>query len=191
MIVDFVCSQLNRKILRIHFNEFMIKFHDFRHDNKKNNSIRRFVSNLKSNYRLIYLDEFQVTNIVDAMILGKLFEEIFSQKIQIIISTNTQLKDLYKEGLQRDQFIPFINLIKKYSFQKELSLEEDYRKSNNENRQRIYSPLNEKTLFNINQDFRIMTRSFKKEEKIIKTKGRSLRISEYYNGIIRIKFNEL
>ena len=63
--------------------------------------------------------------------------------------------------------------------------------SNNENRQRIYFPLNEKTLFNINQDFRIMTRSFNKEEKIIKTKGRSLRISEYYNGIIRIKFNDL
>ena len=57
---------------------------------------------------LIYLDEFQVTNIVDAMILGKLFEVIFFKNIKIMITTNIKLNDLYKDGLQRDQFLPFI-----------------------------------------------------------------------------------
>ena len=62
---------------------------------------------LKKNYDF-YLDEFQVTNIVDAMILGKLFEVIFKENIKIIITTNIKLNDLYKDGLQREQFLPFI-----------------------------------------------------------------------------------
>ena len=73
MILNFVYDQLNIKKLRLHFNEFMISFHDFRHTIKEDdNSISSFVKNLKKKYELIYLDEFQVTNIVDAMILGKL-----------------------------------------------------------------------------------------------------------------------
>ena len=89
MILNFVYDQLNIKKLRLHFNEFMISFHDFKHNNKRRgNPIGSFVKNLKKKYDLIYLDEFQVTNIVDAMILGKLFEEIFSENIKIIITTN-------------------------------------------------------------------------------------------------------
>ena len=88
MILNFVYDQLNIKKLRLHFNEFMISFHDFKHNNKKeeDNPVGSFVKNLKKKYDLIYLDEFQVTNIVDAMILGKLFEEIFSENIKIIIT---------------------------------------------------------------------------------------------------------
>ena len=72
----------------------------------------------KKKYELIYLDEFQVTNIVDAMILGKLFEVIFSENIKIIITTNTKLSELYKDGLQREQFLPFISIIKIIQFRK-------------------------------------------------------------------------
>ena len=98
---------------------------------------------------LIYLDEFQVTNIVDAMILGKLFEKIFEENIKIIITTNTKINNLYKDGLQREQFLPFLELINKKSVQKELILEDDYRTQNQDNNQRIFYPLNEKTLFKI------------------------------------------
>mgnify|MGYP001105514223 CR=1 FL=1 len=115
MLLNFAYSRLKVNKLRLHFNEFMINFHDFRHEKKENNSINSFVKNLKKKYDLIYLDEFQVTNIVDAMILGKLFEEIFSEGIKIIITTNTNLNDLYKDGLQREQFLPFISIIKKFS----------------------------------------------------------------------------
>ena len=52
------------------------------------------------------------------MILGKLFERIFKENIKIIITTNTKLVDLYKDGLQREQFIPFIELIKKIQCKK-------------------------------------------------------------------------
>ena len=169
----------------------MINFHDFRHKKKDENTISKFVKNLKQKFDFIYLDEFQVTNIVDAMILGKLFENIFFNKIKIIITTNTKLIDLYKDGLQREQFIPFIKLIQKKSVQKELFLEDDYRTQNLSNNQRIFYPLNEKTLFKINQKFRIFTKNFKKEKKSINTKGRVFKINNYYGGLARFDFKEL
>ena len=70
MLINFFYNELKIKKCRLHFNQFMINFHDFRHKKNKNNSIQNFVIDLKNKYKLIYLDEFQVTNIVDAMILG-------------------------------------------------------------------------------------------------------------------------
>ena len=191
MLLNFVYDRVKIKKCRQHFNEFMINFHDFRHEKKGNNSISEFVKKLKNKYDLIYLDEFQVTNIVDAMILGKLFEIIFEENIKIIITTNTKLNDLYKDGLQREQFLPFISLINKFSLQKELLIKDDYRIKNNKRFQEILFPLNEKTSFRINQRFREMTRNKKKEKKIITTKGRDFTIENYYSGIARFKFQDL
>ena len=67
MLLNFIYDGLKIKKCRLHFNEFMVNFHDFRHEKKNDNSINAFVKNLKNNYELIYLDEFQVTNIVDAI----------------------------------------------------------------------------------------------------------------------------
>ena len=191
MLLNFVYDRSKIKKYRQHFNEFMINFHDFRHEKKDNNSLRAFVKKLKKKYDLIYLDEFQVTNIVDAMILGKLFEVIFEENIKIIITTNTKLKDLYKDGLQREQFLPFISIIKEFSFQKELLIKDDYRIKNNKRFKEILFPLNEKTSFRINQRFRELTRNKKKERKIITTKGRDFTIENYYSGIARFKFQDL
>ena len=191
MLINFVYSHLEIKKLRLHFNEFMINFHDFRHKNEKNNSISDFVKNLKKKFDLIYLDEFQVTNIVDAMILGKLFEEIFFENIKIIITTNIKLDDLYKDGLQREQFLPFISTIKKNSIQKELTLVDDYRQRNKKHYERIFYPLNEKVSFIINQNFRELTRGKKKEEKMIDTKGRYFKIINFFSGVTRFKFIDL
>ena len=116
MILNFFYENFNQTKQRLHFNEFMICFHDFNFknkDNKKKNIIDKFVNKLKKKYKLIYFDEFQVTNIVDAMILGNLFKKIFDNNIKVIFSSNIRINDLYKDGLQRDQFIPFIKIMKK------------------------------------------------------------------------------
>jgi len=191
MLLNFAFDRLKIRKLRQHFNEFMINFHNFRHEKKDNNTITAFVKELKKKYDLIYLDEFQVTNIVDAMILGKLFEVIFEEKIKIIITTNTKLHDLYKDGLQRDQFLPFISIIENLSVQKELQINNDYRTKNNGKLQQIFFPLNEKTSFRINQKFREFTREINKERKIVTTKGRNFVINNFYSGIARFKFKDL
>ena len=149
MLLNFAFDRLKIRKYRQHFNEFMINFHNFRHDKKDNNTITAFVKKLKTKYDLIYLDEFQVTNIVDAMLLGKLFEVIFEENIKIIITTNTKLHDLYKDGLQRNQFLPFISLIENFSFQKELKIKDDYRTKKSEQVQQIFFPLNERITENL------------------------------------------
>ena len=114
MILNFFYDHLEEKKLKKHFNEFMLGYHDFAHEQKEKNEenvINQFVKNLKSKTSLVYFDEFQVTNIVDAMILGKLFEQIFKEDIKIILTSNTKISELYKEGLQREQFIPFIKIM--------------------------------------------------------------------------------
>ena len=191
MILDFVYNILSIKKKRQHFNEFMINFHDFRHEKKDDNTISTFVKKLKKDYDLIYLDEFQVTNIVDAMILGKLFEVIFEENIKIIITTNTKLNDLYKDGLQREQFLPFISIIEKFSTQKELLIKDDYRIIKDEKYQDFHFPLNEKTSFRFNQRFRELTKGKKKERKKITTKGRDFVIENFYSGVVKIKFKDL
>ena len=191
MLINFVYDRLKIRKSRLHFNEFMIRFHDYRHENEDDNSIRTFVKNLKKQYELLYLDEFQVTNIVDAMILGKLFQIIFEENIKIIITTNTKLNDLYKDGLQREQFLPFISIINNFSIQKELSLNDDYRLKYFHDKQGIFFPLNEKTSFKINQIFRKFTRNKKKEIKKITTKGRDFLIENFYSGVARFTFKDL
>jgi cell division protein ZapE len=191
MLANYFYDGIKLKKNRLHFNQFMINFHDFRHTKKNNNSIQSFVKDLKKKYELIYLDEFQVTNIVDAMILGKLFETIFQEKIKVIITTNTKLNDLYRDGLQREQFLPFISIINKHSIEKELSLYDDYRMQDNSRIERIFYPLNEKTLFKINKNFRELTRDIKKETKVLTTKGRNFEVKNFFNGVTRFRFNDL
>ncbi len=194
MILNFFFDHLDKKRIRKHFNEFMLNFHDFAHERKEKNEeniINQFVNDLKSKASLIYFDEFQVTNIVDAMILGKLFDQIFKENIKIIVTSNTKISELYKDGLQRDQFMPFIKIMQKQSIEHELKIEDDYRKSNDNQHQRYYYPLNQETNFKINKFFRTVTKNKKKSIILINVKGRSFKIENFYEGIIRINFNEL
>jgi len=194
MILNFFYNNFTQTKNRLHFNEFMISFHDFifqNKDNTKENIIDKFVIKLKKKYKLIYFDEFQVTNIVDAMILGSLFKKLFDKNIKVIFSSNVKINNLYKDGLQREQFIPFIEIMKKKCSEKTLAIEEDYRKSQNKNNDRYLYPLNEKTSFKINMLFRKLTKDKVKQEKILSIKGRKFNIKNYYEGIVRFDFNDL
>jgi cell division protein ZapE len=194
MIFNFFLDQVNEKKLRKHFNEFMLNFHDFFHDRKDKNEeniINQFVKDLKSKASLIYFDEFQVTNIVDAMILGKLFDQIFKEDIKIIVTSNTKISELYKDGLQRDQFKPFIKIMEDQSIEHELKIEDDYRKSNDNQKQRYFYPLNEETNFKINKFFRTITKGKKQSSMTLNVKGRDFKIENFYEGIAKFDFNEL
>ena len=192
MILNFFFEKFSEKKIRLHFNEFMVEFHNFIFANRnKENGIDLFIEELSRKARLIYFDEFQVTNIVDAMILGKLFKKIFEKKINVIFSSNIMIKDLYKDGLQRDQFIPFIRVLENNSQEKELLIEEDYRSNKNNNLERFLFPINESTNFKFNKFFRKITKNKNKSLKILEVKGRMLEIENYYDKVIKFHFNEL
>jgi len=194
MILNFFYDNLKFTKQRLHFNEFMINFHDFvfqNQKNKKKNIISKFVNRIKKKYELIYLDEFQVTNIVDAMILGNLFKRMFDENIKVLFSSNVKINDLYKDGLQRDQFLPFINVMKNKCYQQKLSIEEDYRKSQRNNSERFLYPLNETNNFKVNKYFRKITKNIKIKEKVLTIKGRKFNIKNFYDGIARFDFKDL
>ena len=194
MILDFFYNSLNEKKKRNHFNEFMLNFHNFAHDKKDKgdeNIIDLFVKNLKSKFSLIYFDEFQVTNIVDAMILGKLFQKIFDENLKIIVTSNTKISELYKDGLQRDQFKPFIKIMEKNSIEHELIISDDYRKTSENKQQRYFFPLNQETNFRINKFSRIITKNKNLSSESLEIKGRIFEIKKFYEGISRFNFQEL
>ena len=194
MILDFFFNLVNQKKQRVHFNEFMLNFHDFVHyhkDKNEENIIAVFVKDLKSRVSLIFFDEFQVTNIVDAMILGKLFQEIFNQNIKIIVTSNIKISELYKDGLQRDQFKPFIQIMQEKSTEHKLVIEDDYRKNKENKKQRYFSPLNQETNFKINKFTRIITKKKKLSSKVLNIKGRNFEIKNFYEGISKFHFDDL
>ena len=194
MILNFFYENFRYTKQRLHFNEFMINFHDFVHRYKKNNQkniIDKFVSRIKKKYKMIYFDEFQVTNIVDAMILGNLFKKIFDENIKVIFSSNIKINDLYKDGLQRDQFLPFIKIMKDKCYQEKIYLEEDYRKSQKNKNERFLYPLNQSTNFKVNKYFREITKNIQMKEKILTIKGRKFNIRKYFEGISRFDFKNL
>ena len=194
MILNFFYENLRYTKQRLHFNEFMINFHDFVFQNKKDkkeNIIDKFINKIKKKYELIYLDEFQVTNIVDAMILGKIFKKIFDKNIKVLFSSNVKINDLYKDGLQRDQFAPFIKVMKNKCYQQRLNIEVDYRRSQNNKSERFLYPLNETTNFKINKYFRQITKNIPNKEKVLSIKGRKFNIKNYYEGISKFDFKDL
>ena len=194
MLLNFFYDNLDIPKQRLHFNEFMIGFHDFAHKRKeidKSNTIKSFVKKISKECEFIYFDEFQITNIVDAMILGRLFDAMFAENIKIILTSNIKINDLYKDGLQRDQFKTFINTMRELCDEIELVIDEDYRKSATNMHDRFFYPLNEETNFKINQIFRKLTKDKIKSSKNLKIKGRTFEIKNYFEKIARFDFDYL
>ena len=193
MLLNFFFEKIKEKKLRLHFNEFMLNFHDFVFKNKSNskeNVIDYFVNDLNKRSNILYFDEFQVTNIVDAMILGKLFKKIFEKDIKVIFSSNIKIDNLYKDGLQREQFLPFIKILKEFTNEIELIIEEDYR-INNKDLKRFLYPLDQSTNFRFNKFFRKLTRDKSQSSKIFNIKGRNIKFQNFYEGILKLDFDEL
>ena len=125
------------------------------------------------------------------MILGKLFKRLFEEKIKVIFSSNIYINDLYKDGLQRDQFIPFIKILENNCYEKKLLIKEDYRSSKNLDLVRFLSPINESSNFKFNIFFRKITKNRKKTLKILEIKGRSLVLQHFYEKVVKFEFEEL
>ena len=84
---------------------------------------------------------------------------MFDKNIKVLFSSNVKINDLYKDGLQRDQFLPFIKVMKNKCYQQKLNIDEDYRKSQNNKNKRFLFPLNETTNFKVNKYFRQITKN--------------------------------
>ena len=197
MLTDlfFDCAPVKHK-RRVHFHEFMIKTHNSLHELRsknysKDDLISSYAKMIQLEADVIFFDEFQVTNIADAMILSQLFTEFFNRKIKIVLTTNIFPDDLYKDGLQRVLFLPFIELIKKKSKIFELDTGKDYRKLNLNNDEVYFSPINLATSHKINDLYIKLSENSKEINKIINVKGREVVIKRLAKRVSRFYFDEI
>jgi len=118
---------------RVHFHEFLqdvhARFNAFRQNKSddEGDPIPIVADQLAGEAWLLCFDELQISNIVDAMIVGRLFEALFNRGVVIVATSNRPPKELYKDGLQRAKFMPFINLISEKLDILALASAEDYR----------------------------------------------------------------
>ena len=113
---------------KFHFVEFMQLVHKKLSDFSGNSDpLLMVVKSLSKDYKIIFLDEFQIEDIADAMIIGTLIESLTNKGTRLMITSNSHPDDLYKNGLQRAKFIKTINFINDNFFIHHLIGAEDYR----------------------------------------------------------------
>jgi len=135
MCMDLFCNHLPSHIRkrRVHFHAFMQEVHQRIHAIREEqsysfDSIPQIASEISAEAQVLCFDELQVTDIADAMILRRLFEEILSHGVVMVFTSNRHPDELYKHGIQRGQFIPCIDLIRDRCNVVSLNSGTDYRR---------------------------------------------------------------
>ncbi|VAW57350.1 ATPase, AFG1 family, partial [hydrothermal vent metagenome] len=108
-------SPINNKKIRLHFHHFMAFIHDqLSLIDEQKKPLKHIAKSFAQHYQLLCLDEFHVSDITDAMLLHGLLETLLKEGVVIVITSNQAPDNLYKNGLQRDRFLPAIELIKQH-----------------------------------------------------------------------------
>lgn len=197
MIMDLFGSNLPNTVnsQRLHFHEFMLRAHDFMHiarqEDKTDSALLRFASQIRKESQILCFDEFHVTDIANAMILGRLFNALFNEGVNIVITTNWPPDDLYKDGLQRDLFLPFIEMLKNNMTVFHLDSGTDYRLRAMEEEGTFFYPLGDQAVQNADHLFDRLIGHVSPIQDTIEVKGRNIIVPESMSGIARFSFADL
>ncbi|MCP4819720.1 MAG: cell division protein ZapE, partial [Shimia sp.] len=132
MLMDLFVDSLDVPVRRVHFHAFMQEIHEAMHKARQEgveDAIAPVAKAVSESVRVLAFDEMQITDITDAMIVGRLFEQLFAAGTVVVTTSNRVPDDLYKHGLNRQLFLPFIGLIKEQMRVWELVSPTDYRQN--------------------------------------------------------------
>ena len=134
LLLKALSKELANNILTTHFSEFMLQVHAFlkSHQGQKD-PLTLFCKEVLQKVDILLLDEFQIEDIGDAMIIGKVLDELKNHNAAIFLSSNYPVQELYKNGLQREKFIRSIEFIESEFLYFNLKGSEDYRSKNIDN----------------------------------------------------------
>lgn len=178
---------------RVHFHEFMGRVHrrlgEARADPDVSDPIPPVAKIFASEAKLLCFDEFQVTQIADAMILSRLFEDLFERGVTVVATSNRHPDELYKHGINRDLFVPFIGLLKERCEVFELASARDYR----------LERLTEAPVWYVgaqadgalDRAFERLTLGADAQSCTLTVQGRKLEVAREAAGVARFSFEEL
>ncbi len=197
MLMDlfFEAADVPRK-KRIHFHEFMQQTHKRFHAIKRahpeiSDPIPPLADEIAGEAALLCFDEFQVHDIVDAMILGRLFEALFARHVVVVATSNTLPDDLYKGKPGRDAFLPFIALIKQKLDVLVLDSAQDYRRGRLHGLNSWYVPADSRADAALDKVFATLTEGDMVRPATLLIQGRQLTVPLAAAGAARFDFNAL
>ena len=201
MLMDlfFETSPVLRK-RRVHFHEFMDEVHErvreFREKLKAGevsgeDPIRLTAATIAEQTWLICFDEFHVTDIADAMILGRLFKRLFELGVVVVATSNVAPEELYKDGLNRALFLPFIALIEQHMAVVRLSARTDFRLEKLSGRPVWYVGGGAAVDEAMDEAWRRLTGGHPGQAQELTVKGRRLHVPCAAMGVVRFSFHDL
>ncbi|MEI8150131.1 MAG: cell division protein ZapE [Hyphomicrobiales bacterium] len=201
MLMDlfFEASPIVRK-RRAHFHEFMADVHErvrvFRQKLKDgefsgHDAIRLAGSEIAEESWLLCFDEFHVTDIADAMILGRLFSRLFELGVVVIATSNVAPENLYRDGLNRALFLPFIAMIEQHMELHDLKARADFRLEKLAGQQVWYVPADDDATVALDHAWRRLVGSASGVPQELSVRGRRLRVPRAAMGVVRFFFHDL
>ncbi|WP_137157073.1 cell division protein ZapE [Rhizobium sp. FKL33] len=201
MMMDlmFALAPIERK-RRAHFHEFMADAHARIHEHrqklkrgetKQADPVPPVAEAIAKEATLFCFDEFTVTDIADAMILSRLFTELFARGCVLVATSNVEPDNLYKDGLNRQLFLPFVDLLKQYVDVVSLDTPTDYRMEKNRSLPVWLTPLGDEADARIESAWRSMTDGAKSSPAEIERPGRTIRVPQAAGDAARFTFADL
>ena len=200
MLMDlfFSTSPVIRK-RRVHFHEFMGDMQERirvfrqqpRHGQNGEDPIRLAAAAIAQESWLLCFDEFHVTDIADAMILGRLFARLFELSVVVVATSNVAPDELYKDGLNRSLFLPFIALIKQHMEVIELKGRTDFRLENLAGAPVWHVPADAAADAALDQAWRRLTGGQAGTSQDLPVLGRVLKVPRAAKGVARFTFHQL
>ncbi|MGF1474555.1 MAG: cell division protein ZapE [Geminicoccaceae bacterium] len=197
MVMDlfFEASSVERK-RRAHFHEFMIDVHERLHRRrqeqaKEEEPLIPLAAALADQAWLLCFDEFHVSNIVDAMILGRLFDHLFKNGVVVVATSNWQPERLYENGLQRDRFEPFIGLLKEQVDVVALDGDRDYRLDRLRGMDVYHQPLGEEAERALAEAFAYLTDGETPVSESIEVGSRKITVPKAAKRVAWFAFDDL
>jgi cell division protein ZapE len=197
MLMDlfFAAAEVKRK-RRIHFHRFMQEAHGRIHAWKRANPdgedpIPPLADGIAAEAALLCFDEFQVNDITDAMILGRLFQALFERGVVVVATSNTLPDDLFKGRPGRDAFLPFIALIKQHLDVLVLEAGRDFRRARLRGMPTWLVPADRRAEQALDAAFAQLTGNARAREARLRVAGRVLRVPLAAEGVARFDFSAL
>ncbi len=182
---------------RTHFHEFMLEVHEALHARRKagggksDDPLPKIAAEVAEDAWLLCFDEFFVTDIADAMILARLFEALFEEGVVVVATSNWPPDDLYKDGLQRERFLPFVDLMKQKLDLLHLSSPTDYRMLRLKAIKTYYAPLGPAATKALEKAFADITEGARAESHDVGVRGRTIQVAKAARGVACTDFHEL